>query len=781
VFAGLLVLAWVVATLVVAVERERLDLGRGLREALLAAATGCGVLVVAFTECLSALGWLTFGPLLVCWSAVVLVLSVWVAIRRRCLAGWWPGRPELGPWGWAMLALCVGLLALSGAGAVVSPPNNWDSMLAHMPRQVYWMQQASVAHFPTQYVPQTSWPPFAEFVGLHLMILSGGDAWANLVQWFALALTVIAVSVIARDLGLDPIGQILAAVFAVTLPDAVLQSLNTKGDLVVSLWLCLAAWWALRPWVGRPWNAVHALLFGAAVGLLLLTKATGYVFVLPAIVVAGLGLLVKQCGFTARAAVVGAVLALLLNAGHWTRNYCTYHALLGPPFMPDLDQRTGTLHPAAVVSNVVKNLALHLGTSSERWNSTLNQGIVRLHRGLGIDVDDPRLTLQSIWCGPFRVTCPLWNEDTAPAPVHVGLLLALLAGLPFTYRRIRGTTWLILAIPSLGFVLFCATVKWWPWHARLHVPLLCLFAVVLAAWGRRGLGRMAAPLVVVGLLVAVAPYLTQAQPKALLGRRSVFFADRRDMLFGLRTELAGPTCAAVEQMAAWVPRSVGLYQFLGQWEYPLEHLLLERLRPRPFFVPLFAAQTAEAPHRRAGYGQAPDLIVGPGATRTLLTHAETGARYLAAGQALPFTLYLPLDRALPDAAADGEAAFGAWEALEGWQALKDRAGYHWGLGPASTLRFHGDGRPGELVVEVRRTLWPEQELTIKLNEEVIHRHAFGNSFDIVRLCLPVRPRAGENRLTFEYRFWDREGEAPYALLFRKLQFLPLRGEGHPPN
>ena len=86
--------------------------------------------------------------------------------------------------------------------AIVSPPNNWDSMTYHMSRVVHWMQNRCVEHYPTSYVPQLYHPPWAEFAIMHFQMISGGDRFANLIQWLSMVGSAIAVSLIAQKL--DP-------------------------------------------------------------------------------------------------------------------------------------------------------------------------------------------------------------------------------------------------------------------------------------------------------------------------------------------------------------------------------------------------------------------------------------------------------------------------------------------------------------------------------------------------------------------------------------------------
>lgn len=113
---------------------------------------------------------------------------------------------------------------------IVSPPNNWDSMTYHMSRVAHWIQNHSVAHYPTYNLPQLFHPPFNSFTIMHLQILSGRDTFANLVQWWAMIGSIIGTSLIAKQLGAKERGQILAAVFCATLPLGILKEKKETID-----------------------------------------------------------------------------------------------------------------------------------------------------------------------------------------------------------------------------------------------------------------------------------------------------------------------------------------------------------------------------------------------------------------------------------------------------------------------------------------------------------------------------------------------------------------------
>ena len=108
--------------------------------------------------------------------------------------------------------------------ALISPPNNWDSMTYHMSRVEYWIQNKAIFFFKTNNPRQNVLAPFSEFLILHFQILSGSDIFANLVQWISLIIGLATVSLICKEFGLGQRLQIISAVFICSLPIVLLQA-----------------------------------------------------------------------------------------------------------------------------------------------------------------------------------------------------------------------------------------------------------------------------------------------------------------------------------------------------------------------------------------------------------------------------------------------------------------------------------------------------------------------------------------------------------------------------
>jgi len=531
------------------------------RPAVLLGSAAWGVVVVALTELLSALDAVTSAHVLEVWVAMIwgLFAALYLVSRRR--GGFKFDRvsensaARLRVADLVLLA-CLGLgLGLVAVVAVVAAPNNSDGMGYHLARVIHWMQNGNVRFYPTHVLRQLHANPFAEFLLLHLQLLSGSDRAANLVQWSALAGCLVGVSLLAQRLGAGVRGQVMAAVFAGTLSMAVLEGSNVQNDLVVAFWVvCFAAFGlVLIDWAGTshsgggawplggglPWAITFGA--GASLGLAILTKATAYIYAFPFCVWLGVALLRRVRVLRWRlGAVVGVMLLLaaLLNAGHWTRNQRLYGSPLGPaaeePQTGKFKYSNDAFTPGVLASNVMRNVALELQSPWAGWNKDIGRVVETLHRWLHIALDDPRST----WSGTTFATAIQWgtlwiNEDTAGDPLHV-ILLTGAAVAVVASRRFGVAARVYAAAVFGGWLLFCGYLKWQPWHCRLQLPLMILWAPVVGlALGAAGRRIAAGAVLVLGLVmvgVAVTCTLKSAY-HPVLGPYSVFKVDRADQYF----------------------------------------------------------------------------------------------------------------------------------------------------------------------------------------------------------------------------------------------------------
>jgi Dolichyl-phosphate-mannose-protein mannosyltransferase len=538
------------------------------RIAFLVAAVLWGLAVVISTEVLSLWHALNFWGVLLSWMALSGLLAWWGWRNREQLA-----RLSLVT---AVPLSAVDRLLLLGVAAIVmmvgilgllAPPNSWDAMTYHMSRVVHWIQHQSIAHYPTPIARQLHAPPWAEFAILLLQVLTKGDRLANLVQWFSMVVSLVGVSLLAKQLGGDRRSQILATVVAATLPMGIMQGSSTQNDYAATCWLtCMAVFVLFIN--GQPRGApvrAWALLVGAALGLALLTKAVAYIFALPMLVWMAFVQLRRGAYCAWRTIALVAVVVALINAGYYIRNIETYGAPLGPGREGALQYANAVLGGRALISVIVRNVGLHLGTPWPDVNALTNAAVGRVHRSLGVDINNPAITWGET---KFAVSLPVYHEDYAGNVWHAMLaVLALgaVAGCPDLRRRHRLVIY--TGVPLIGFVLFSAVLRWQPWHSRLLLPLFVLGAPVLGiVLSRR---RVLGSIVALGLVLATVPWLVFNEAKRLVGPANVLYQPREQQYFALRPDHRGPYTEAVEQLKKRRCATLGLLTAADDWEYPL--------------------------------------------------------------------------------------------------------------------------------------------------------------------------------------------------------------------
>lgn len=461
------------------------------------------------------------------------------------------------------------ILAISGLIALISPPNNWDSMTYHLSRVMHWTQNRSVAHYATHELRQLYLNPWAEFAITNLQILSGSDRFANLVQWLSMVGCVLGVSFIARQLGAALHGQILAALVTATIPMGILQAVTTQNDYVTAFWLVCLVSFILSARQRPDW--LFTLGIAGSLGLAIFTKGTAYLFAAPLLAWFGLSLLKTRRGSAWQPIVVIGALVLLINAGHYYRNYQLFGSPLKPQTLAEFDYANQAITPKTFISNIVRSIALHLNLPLPVVRSTVEQSIQSLHRLLDIDPNDPRIT----WAGTRFALDPVYiHENDSGNFIHLGLIFIAFVTIikRKLYQKVDPCfSYSMTLIAAFG--LFALYLKWQPWHSRLHLPLFVLWSpligILLSQISRQQVSNVIALL----LTVQALPFLLANPSHPLLYPANIFNRSRVDQYFWPNPSIQEPYLTVTQLIKDKQCHQVGLNLPKDFWEYPLWVLL----------------------------------------------------------------------------------------------------------------------------------------------------------------------------------------------------------------
>ncbi len=554
----------------------------GRREALAMALVAWALYAVVVTELLSlgvghdltaaARGHLTQGWLLIAWGLAATV-GGWLVWRKRAVAAdalrdarqlW----DEGDVWLRFGVVACAVIASLVGLVALVAAPNNWDSMTYHLMRVEQWVRLGGVAHYATHYEPQVYQPPGAEMLVAQGRVLTGGDRYTAAVQWVAFAASLPLASLAAARLGAGRLGQVLAALLVATMPMALMQASSTQNDLVLALWLLVAATFALAidEDAEKRLLLTRTLFAAAALALAVLTKGTALVFGLPVSALLAWAV-VRRAGLRRAAFLAVAALAIVLavNAGQWQRNHQTYGSYVSAGSGPNL-YTNDAIGPATLVSNLARNASNHLDMPVGAVNRA-TQGAIRDGLGLlGIDPDDPATTFtgQTFKVGPFGP-----HEDHAGNFALLALSLwAVISVVAFgAWRSRRRVAWALMLLAQV--VLFCTLLKWQNWHARLHLPMFVLAAPLVAACLAELKRRGVAYAVAAALLLATPLYVFYNYTRPLVGARSVLTTDRASQYFLPRPNIETAYRSLGGEIQRRGVKRLAVVAPIDQWEYPI--------------------------------------------------------------------------------------------------------------------------------------------------------------------------------------------------------------------
>jgi hypothetical protein len=402
---------------------------------------------------------------------------------------------------------------------------NFDVQIYHLPRQIFWMMQGSVKPFVASHPHQISMPVLSEFLGLNLLILSGGDAWHNLIQTLFFAASCGIVTLIVRSLGGSPRAQALSLIFVILTPVLFFEASNAKNDIILSFFILIPLLVGINFWTGRWVVAFPLLLISAlSVGLAFATKGTAIAYLIaPAILVATACIYRKGLRTLLVALLPGLFLVILPAAPQLMKNM----EIFATPAGPNL-RHTNTRHdPLAITSIAIRNAVGQFAGDSVAWNLELEKKTRKLLSCFHINADDPGTTFEG---QNFHLPYYAGLEDIVPAPVQMGFILLLpLALLIPSLRRLQGMLPLFMVTFS-SLLFFCLIFRWQPWQGRLLIPAYFMAAPMAGVILDILRPRWIPWAFVILEFLALKPHLMYAGQRPLLGDASIFQMSKPDQM-----------------------------------------------------------------------------------------------------------------------------------------------------------------------------------------------------------------------------------------------------------
>ena len=471
--------------------------------------------------------------------------------------------------------------------AIIYPPTTPDSIAYHMPRIMSWIQNNNIEFFPTSSTRQLIMSPFAEYVILHLYLITDNDILSNLPQWIAMCLSLVCISLIINELGGTIHTQIIGVVFAVTLPMGILQSTSTQTDYISSVWLVITIYFIIKV-INSRLNK-YIIYFSLALGIGILTKQTVYLFALPFCIWLFFDFLLKDKAGIGKIIIIPLIIITFINLGHYYRNTITFgnpighHSLSYNKTIVNEDIST-----KYIVSNIIRNISLNLTLPNKNYNKGLRKIIKDYHNKVNIKIDDSKNTF-----GDFYIYFNLY-ESHAPNTLHFLLIVSLFIFSLFIKSKKKFYKFFFSIV--FGFFLFSLILKWQPTGNRLILPLFVLSSVSFAFFFDLVKNDIIKNIIILMLLLWSLPYIFYNHTKPLAP--SITLQDsniiikkpyhskfsREELYFIQKQDLYIPVKKIINKLERIKCRNIVLVGSQSDYEYPLWVMVKKRFNNKNFTI-----------------------------------------------------------------------------------------------------------------------------------------------------------------------------------------------------
>lgn len=357
------------------------------------------------------------------------------------------------------------LFALTFIQGFFSAPNTTDSMVYHLPRVMYWIQEKTVTQDVIRNLHDFM-APFGEYILLHLYLITGNDRLLFLSQWLAYIVSVILTGIIAKQLGANEKVRMLTQLFVATIPMAVMQATSTQVDMIVSVLVMIGTHISFN--LLKEFKLKNLILFGLTVGLGIATKATFFIYL---IIPAGIVILaIIKNGFRNILPIcLSGVIALAIPLRFMTQNLNLYGNILGP-FLKGQTLTNDVISIEVLISNLLKNLMIHIPVPF--FNNQVQSFIVLIHQLIDIPINSSQTTCCDFQFNVIPVIFP--QEDIVSNPLQLIIFIFTLFS-SFRRKILKNKVlFLVYILNFLSFIIFSLILKWQPFHSRLQIPFFML-------------------------------------------------------------------------------------------------------------------------------------------------------------------------------------------------------------------------------------------------------------------------------------------------------------------
>ena len=435
------------------------------------------LLIFLFTEFLSLFNRVTLPGISICWLiSLIILFSLYILKFRKKIkqTRFKKIKIERSYKITIIISILLIILPLLFLALYYYPSLN-DSLSYHLPRIEHWIQNKNVDFYPTNIPRQLFVHPFAQYIILHLRVLTGGEHLINIVSFFSMFGCVILVSLIVKLFGLNYKFQVLAGVLTLSIPTGIIQATSTQTDIVASFFLISFIYFGFSL-IKEKGDFYSSLFFcSSSLGLGVLVKPTVAAFALPFCIWFGIEYILKYKYNFIKILIMTTAVILLINFPFYLRNYQLSGYIMGSKDITKM-VKNNKIYGSYMVSNIIRNIVVHLPLPVDKYNKTIDEMIDFFHKDiLKIKSNERDITVES---QKYKTIFDVSQSMTGNFLLTIFILLMNLYLIFYSKRFFSSNKkYLIYYYFCLicGFLIFCALFKWHRQMTRYHIGLFISF------------------------------------------------------------------------------------------------------------------------------------------------------------------------------------------------------------------------------------------------------------------------------------------------------------------
>jgi len=377
---------------------------------------------------------------------------------------------------------------------IIAPPSNYDSLTYHLARAGFWQQNATINHYTTWAEIQNSNPVNAEVGLLWIILFTGSDNIAFIIQWIALIIIFIAIYKILRLINISKIISSISALLFISFDIVLLEATSTQNDLIVTTFVILTVIFLFKSLKSDKQDFKYLLITGLTLGFSISLKVNSYLFI-PGMIIF-IFLINKnnkikfiKIGYLLLFSILGVFIFASYN---FIQNYIEYENIfsskdyLGVLSISNPNFKTFISNISRHFSSFYQYYLIDHGTVGNLIIKTT----VNLHNKLGLSTDAPQTILPNVifYYSPVKLN----YDESYFGPLFFFLVLPSLIYSMFLFLVLR--IWkkgkeliqkykdaLKLYLIGLSFYLcFMIILRWQPFSGRLLMGF-ALFSIAIFA------------------------------------------------------------------------------------------------------------------------------------------------------------------------------------------------------------------------------------------------------------------------------------------------------------